>query len=211
MSIRTSPFRFPFPRRFLIRLHRDLFLIEEHSRSQRNTPSELTALEKMVLISEDRRFFCHNGADWISLMRETLKAASFRRFGGASTIDMQLVRTATGHYERTLRRKIYEIILSILLQYKYTKIEILRNYLDCAFLGSGLYGVEKASQRVFGKDAQSLFDPEAAVIASMLVYPRPRIPTEQWEEKIKRRSEYIMSLYPRLKQRFEKLPSWDAV
>jgi membrane peptidoglycan carboxypeptidase len=174
-------------------------------------PQELSTFEKMVLISEDRRFFRHNGIDIIAILREILRALTFRKHGGASTIDMQFVRTATGYYEYTLRRKTYEMLLAWLIQFKYTKVEILRFYLRRAFFGSHLYGAEKASKVHFGKDLTGLSDKEAAMIAAMLVYPRPRRPTSVWAAKVERRSNYILARYPRLKQCFEKLPSWESV
>jgi membrane peptidoglycan carboxypeptidase len=211
MVIRTSPFRQPFPRRFLIRIHQDLFQIQKFSRGKVDKYTALSVVEKMILVSEDRRFFRHNGFDCVACLREALKLVTLQKHGGASTIDMQFVRTATGYYERSFRRKIYEIVLAWLIQFKYSKIEILRFYLRRAFFGSHIYGIESASRRVFGKRPEELEFSEASFIAAMLVYPRPIIPTETWLTKVTRRSNYIASLYPRLKQRFEKLPSWEVV
>jgi membrane peptidoglycan carboxypeptidase len=208
---RTSPFRLPFPRRFLIRIHRDLFEIERYARSSITYPSTLTLLEKMVLVGEDRRFFRHNGIDCKSLIRDFLKALTFRKHGGASTIDMQFVRMATGYYERTLRRKTYEMLLAVLIQFKYSKIEILRYYLKHAFFGSHLYGAKAASETIFGKDPNHLSSSEAATLAAMLVYPCPRKPTERWAANVQRRSKFIEAMLPRFEKSFEKLPRWEAV
>src|SRR5580704_15151146 len=89
MVIRTTPFRVPFPRRLLIRIHQDLFRIERCTRGSVQHPYELSNVEIMVLISEDRRFFRHNGIDYLCWAREIFRAMTFRKFGGASTIDMQ--------------------------------------------------------------------------------------------------------------------------
>jgi membrane peptidoglycan carboxypeptidase len=211
MVIRTSPFRVPFPRRLLIRLHYDLFQIDRRVRSYVDWPPDLTTVEKLILISEDRRFFRHNGVDYRSWMRELFRAVTFRRFGGASTIDMQFVRAATGYYERSVRRKLYEMLLAYLIQHRYSKLEILRSYLGFAFFGSQIYGVTDASLVVFGKIDWDLLPAEAAIIAALLIYPRPLSPSEAWAQKVDRRAKYILSLYPRLEQRFEKLPSWKSV
>jgi hypothetical protein len=64
---------------------------------------------------------------------------------------------------------------------------------------------------MFDKFADELSLEEAATIAAMLVYPRPKVPSDEWRQKLARRSEYVCSLYPSLKERFEKLPSWDAI
>jgi membrane peptidoglycan carboxypeptidase len=212
MVQRTSPFRVPFPRRLLIRIHHDLFGIESRSRGYVLSPTTLTTLEKMILISEDRRFFRHNGVDYRACIREVWKAITFRRFGGASTIDMQFVRTATGYYERNMRRKLYEMLLAWIIQFKFTKIEILRYYLKIAFFGSHLYGIDTANRVLFSKHRQEdLTLKESALLAAMLIYPRPSTYSERWESNVRRRSAYLMSLYPRFEQRFEKLPRWEAV
>ncbi len=211
MVQRTTPFRIPFPRRFLLRVHRDLFKIDRCVYGWSNDLAALTLFEKMVLVSEDRRFFRHNGVDIISVIRELLKAATFRKHGGASTIDMQFVRMATGYYERTLRRKSYEMLLAVLIQFRYSKIEILRSYLNRAFFGSHLNGAENASYFIFQKYSGMLAATEAAQLASMLVYPRPRIPNSGWQENIQRRSRFIETMLPRFEKRFEKLPGWETI
>jgi membrane peptidoglycan carboxypeptidase len=153
MVTRTSPFRLPFPRRLLIRLHHDLFRIQARGTGYVSWPLELSNVEKMILVSEDRRFFRHNGIDYRACLREIFKAITFRKFGGASTIDMQFIRTATGHYDRNIRRKIYEMMLAFIIQHKFTKIEILRYYLRIAFFGSHLHGIESASRQMFSKSS----------------------------------------------------------
>jgi membrane peptidoglycan carboxypeptidase len=196
----------------LIRLHRDLFRIESYARNPWiDFPLTLTLFEKMVLVGEDRRFFRHNGIDYRSVVREILRAITFRRHGGASTIDMQFVRMATGYYERTLRRKSYEMLLAVLIQFKYSKIEILRYYLDNAFFGSHLYGARRASRTLFNKIPDELSPDEAALLAAMLVYPRPRQPTPKWTVNVSRRSQFIQMTLPRFEKRFEKLPRWETI
>jgi hypothetical protein len=105
MVIRTNPFRAPFPRRVLIRIHRDLFLIERQARRSVDRSSGLSLVEQLILVSEDRRFFWHNRIDYLACARELLRAVTIRRVRGASTIDMQFVRMATGYYEGSVTRK----------------------------------------------------------------------------------------------------------
>jgi membrane peptidoglycan carboxypeptidase len=214
MAIRTSPFRVPFPRRLLIRIHQDLFRIEARTSKYVDWPDALLLVEKMILISEDRRFFRHNGVDYWSCLRELYKIITFQRHGGASTIDMQFVRTATGYYDHNLRRKLYEMLLAILVQYKYSKIEISRSYLNIAFFGSHIYGVRSAANSMFKKESWELdylTPQEAATIAAMLIYPRPLVPIQAWTDKVSQRAQYILMLYPLLEQRFEKLPRWKSI
>jgi membrane peptidoglycan carboxypeptidase len=140
------------PRDTLVRIHLDLLDVHAHIyRYVAYYPEQLTTLEKLTLALEDRRFFSHRGIDLKSALRECLRAILRRRHGGASTIDMQLVRTATGYRELTLSRKLYEILLAVLIQFRYSKIVILRSYLRCAYFGWNLRGENAAAKKVFGR------------------------------------------------------------
>ena len=135
---------------------------------------------------------------------------TFQRAGGASTIDMQFVRTATGFKDPTIRRKLYEIFLAWLIQFRYPKIIILRSYIACAFFGPHLYGVERASIRLYGKSSLLVTEQEAAELAAMLVYPRPLRPRDEWMTKVKRRAAYGRSWVERLEKSFEQIPTcWE--
>ncbi len=191
----------------LLKVHKDLFTVERYvKRYAAYHPTSLTALEKITIVLEDRRFFDHRGVDTKSTIREVWRALTFRRHGGASTIDMQFVRTATGYRQKTLRRKLYEMFLVFLIQYRYSKIVILRSYLACAFFGSHLFGANRAAEKLYGRTADDLATDEAAVIAAMLVYPRPSLPTPAWELKVQRRARYGVRIYVANKERFDKLP-----
>jgi len=95
----------PSIRSSLIRIHQVILKIDLE-RWGINQQPRLTKLEKMVLLLEDRRFFEHAGVDWLSVIRETQRLLTRKRHGGASTIDMQLFRTISDRYERTIRRKV---------------------------------------------------------------------------------------------------------
>lgn len=194
----------PSLRRALMRIHSDLFTIENYVWFE-GVP-KLTTFERLVLVLEDRRFLQHDGVDFKACIREALKAVFRRRHGGASTIDMQFVRTATGFRELTLRRKVYEMLLASIIQYRYSKLLILRSYLATAFYGSHLFGADKASRAAFGKPLAKLSDNEAAQLAAMLVYPRPVRPREEWRVRVERRAAYGLNLLPRFEQSFEKIP-----
>jgi len=205
----SQPPRLSLPqfRAALLRLHGDLFTIELYiKKSLVYSSDSLTMVEKLTLVLEDRRFFNHQGIDLVSCIREIFRAITFRRHGGASTIDMQLVRTATGYRERTFRRKLYEMLLAWLLQFRYSKIVILRSYLACAFFGSHLIGAESAARKLFNRPANDLSLDEAAVVAALLVYPRPRTPTASWMSRVERRAKYGKRIYVSNKKRFDQLP-----
>jgi membrane peptidoglycan carboxypeptidase len=140
--------RVPSLRSTLLKMHDVIFKIGD-ARWRVSSDPRLTLLEEAVLILEDHRFLRHRGFDWISIAREITRAVTLRRFGGASTIDIQLFRTMSGRYERTLRRKLREIVGAYALQRKFSKLEILRCYLDCAYFGTKITGVEEASFAMF--------------------------------------------------------------
>jgi membrane peptidoglycan carboxypeptidase len=199
---------FIHPREALTKIHMDLFKVHSNVRTGLAFyPPALTNLEKLVLVLEDRRFMAHHGFDVKSMLRELLRAVTFRRHGGASTIDMQFVRTSTGYKERTFGRKLYEIVLAVIIQFRYSKIVILRSYLACAFFGSHLRGANAAARKVFDKTTYDLSEEEAAFIAAMLVHPRPLHPTPEWTSRVQRRADYGKRIYIANKKRFDQLPS----
>lgn len=179
----------PSLRSSLLRLHKDIISLRDLSISIPNSP-QLSLVEKAVIVLEDRRFFRHCGFDWRSICREVCKAISFRQHGGASTIDIQLFRTISNRYERTLRRKIREALGAWAIQRKLSKIEILRCYMSIAYFGTGLRGVEATSLDIFGKSSSELDLNEATFVAALLVYPKPRIATTNWQTKVCRRAKY---------------------
>jgi membrane peptidoglycan carboxypeptidase len=197
-------------RKILNRLHDDLSAIEDR-RIWIDQNEPILLVEKMILILEDRKFFWHNGVDVKACVREFLRMLAIQPHGGASTIDMQFVRTATGFRVRTFRRKLYEIFLAVLIQGRFEKLEILRSYLACAYFGSHLYGLQTASRKIYMKGPNGLGFREAAEIAAMLVYPRPLEPTSRWRMKVDQRAKYVMRQYPKLEMRYDNLPHSRAV
>ena len=173
----------------------DLTRIRSFEDARADNGARLNALELMTIVLEDRRFFHHLGVDPLSVLREVNRALTFRKHGGASTIDMQFVRTATGFRQHTIGRKLYEAVLAVALQFHCSKRAILRSYLACAFFGSGLIGADAAALKVFGKNAGALDLEEAAFIAAMLAAPRPLHATPQWEAKVRRRAAHALSVF----------------
>ncbi|GLJ00329.1 biosynthetic peptidoglycan transglycosylase [Sphingobium sp. BS19] len=176
--------------------------------------AKLTKLEKLVILLEDRRFLDHHGIDVKSVFRETLKAARFSRHGGASTIDIQLFRTASDRYERTLRRKLREWVGAVVLQRKFTKLAILRIYLQIAYFGTGLKGSSEAARAMFPEsfgeydwelDDEKLTLDQAAQLAALLVYPKPRVINANWQAKVRRRANYGLALYARREKRLDEI------
>lgn len=198
--------QYPSLRRWLLKLHQDLLSI--HSVIEpyvAEYPKCLSDFERLVLTLEDRRFFKHMGVDWRRFVREAFRAITFRTHGGASTIDMQLVRTATGYRDRKIQRKLYEALLAYIIQHRYSKLEIMRSYMRIAYFGTGMKGSEAAARHLYNMHPTQLDVDQAASVAAMLVFPRPRNPSKGWAYKHLRRANYIKAVYARRKDSFDKL------
>lgn len=178
---------------FFICLNYDLFKISNNMNNI-DGYSSFNEFEYYVMALEDRRFLKHGGYDLKSLFREALKLIMMKKHGGASTIDMQMVRTMTNFRDLTLYRKIYEIILSVLVNYKFTKKQIIRCYLSNAFFGSGLYGAEITAIKFFGKEFTELNVDEQAFLAAMLLRPKPLKPTDKWTGLVYARASYAQKM-----------------
>ncbi|MCZ4288048.1 transglycosylase domain-containing protein [Hoeflea alexandrii] len=127
---------------------------------------------KAVLATEDRRFFEHFGIDFLGLARamtENVKANSVVQ--GGSTITQQLAKNLFLTNERTLERKVKEAFLAFWLEANLSKKEILRLYLDRAYMGGGTFGAAAAAQFYFGKDITEVSIAEAAMLAGLFKAP----------------------------------------
>ncbi|MEX2618257.1 MAG: PBP1A family penicillin-binding protein [Alphaproteobacteria bacterium] len=135
-------------------------------------------LPRAVIATEDRRFYHHFGMDIIGFGRAML--ANFqagRVVQGGSTISQQLAKNLFLTPDRTVLRKIRELMLSLWLEARLTKDDILTLYLNRVYLGAGAYGVEAAAQRYFGKSARQVNLQEAAMLAGLLKAPSRYAPT----------------------------------
>lgn len=166
------------PHNYLVKINYDLYEIEDKFKEYWHVSSDYTELHFHVIAIEDRRFFFHYGVDIISIIRNFIRILTFRDHGGASTIDMQLVRTITRNREKTISRKINEVILAIAINRRYSKLEILNCYLNYAYFGAYMKGVNDAIRYMFHKDHISqLTEFECSMIAAMLQQPRPKSPS----------------------------------
>ena len=115
------------------------------------------ALIQAVLATEDRRFFSHFGLDVIGLVR-AMKAnlQAGRIVQGGSTITQQVAKNLFLTPERTINRKIQELLLALWLEHRFTKDQILTIYLNRVYLGAGTYGVDAAAGKYFDRPAARL-------------------------------------------------------
>lgn len=147
---------------------------------------------EMLIVGEDHRFHSHYGVDPIAIIRACWRTFFCGRTEGGSTIAMQLVRTLTGQYDRTGRRKIIEIALSIRLT-KHVPPEFLTKlYLWVAYFGTEMDGYLKACERI-GINPSSPSIWQAAELISHLKYPRPANPSEYHKQKIQIRNHYLLT------------------
>ena len=128
-------------------------------------------LQNAVIAVEDHRFYSHFGIDPVGLGRAVYRDVRGGRLEGGSTLTQQLARTLFLSNKRTLGRKAQEAVLALLLEQELSKKQILELYLNRIFLSAGVYGVETMSRDLFGKPANSLTLPEAALIAGLIRAP----------------------------------------
>ena len=125
-------------------------------------------VQQAIIANEDTRFYSHFGIDPIGIIRAV--AVNIRSGGlveGGSTITQQLAKNMFLTQERTIMRKIKEALLAIIIDYKFSKQEILQAYLNQVYFGEGAYGIEAAAQTYFGKHAKDLTLAEGAMLAGL--------------------------------------------
>lgn len=149
-------------------------LYGEHQALKSLPPS----LPQALMATEDRRFYSHFGIDPIGLGRATyanLRAG--RTVQGGSTLTQQLAKNVFLSPNRTLKRKVQELLLAFRLEHRFTKDQILEMYLNRVYFGAGAYGVEAAAQRYFDKPATKLSLGESAMLVGLLKAPSRLAPT----------------------------------
>jgi len=149
---------------------------------------------KTTLVAEDENFYFHHGVSFRGILRSiylNLKTKSFE-YGG-STITQQLVRNLFLSKEKTLTRKINEIILALKLERKHSKNEILTYYLNSIYYGEGNIGIRAAADYYFDKKLKDLTLSEAIILASIPKAPALYAPVNKENiERLKKRRDYLL-------------------
>ena len=144
------------------------------------------------LAAEDANFFKHKGVDYTAIARAALKDILSGGFAqGASTITQQTVKSLFLTPEKSIRRKLKEIILAYRIEKKLKKEEILFLYLNQIYLGDGAYGVEAASRAYFGKGVNALSVAEGALLAGLTQAPTRYSPRDH-ADLAKARQRYVL-------------------
>lgn len=148
---------------------------------------------KVIQIAEDHRGDKHFGIDYLSFARILKQYFWDANLQGGSTIEQQLVRTLTGRYEITIKRKLVEQLLAILISYRFSKLQIVSSYLNHAYLGTNITGLSELAKKLkldIEKDSLQL----AVEYSVRLKYPEPSKVNEQWLLKYERRKVHILNL-----------------
>src|SRR5215831_6645928 len=149
-------------------------------------------LRRAVLIAEDDAFFSHDGLDWNEIRASAqVNLERGRIVRGGSTITQQLARNLYLGEERTLLRKLREMLLARRLENALTKRRIFELYLNLIEWGDGVFGVEAAARRHFGTSAADLTPRQAALLAAVIINPR-RFSAEDPVPRIERRMRMIL-------------------
>ena len=162
---------------------------------QKGTYVELNAisenLQNAVVATEDRSFYKNSG---INYGRFFLAILTLGRSGGGSTITQQLAKNAYLSQDQTVERKAKEFFLALEINKKYSKKEILTMYLNNAYFGNGVWGIEDASKKYFGVSASQLSLDQSAVLAGMLKGPEIYNPLYSVENATNRRNTVLQNM-----------------
>lgn len=149
-------------------------------------------MKQAIMAAEDERFYQHSGVDFLGVGRATLaNLVSGGKRQGASTITMQVARNFFLSSEKTLKRKIYEILLSFKIENNLSKDQIFELYINQIFLGQRAYGFASASQIYFGKPIGELSIAEAAMLAGLPKAPSAFNPVVN-PKRAKLRQQYVL-------------------
>lgn len=152
-------------------------------------------IRKAVIAVEDQRFYEHGGVDVVRIAAALLNnIRAGRRAEGGSTITQQLARQSFLTRDKTLRRKLKEVVLASRIEETYSKDDILQLYLNKVYFGDGLYGVEAASRGFFGKSARDVDVAEAALLAGVIQSPSAYAPSVNLDRAIARRNVVLQAM-----------------
>lgn len=150
------------------------------------------SIKYATIAAEDQHFYKHIGFDPLGILRATFTNITSGEKPGGSTITQQFVKNSILTPEKTYSRKVKELILSLEMEMKFEKDEILQMYLNEIPYGSNAYGVQAASQTFFAKDANELSLAESALLASLPQAPTYYSPHGTHMETLKARQEWVL-------------------
>ena len=151
------------------------------------------AVKDAAIVTEDKKFYSHNGIDAKGIMRAVLALIknNGEKTQGASTITQQLARGVFLSTEKTYERKIKEIFIALELEKKYTKSQILEFYLNTIYYANGYYGIEAAARGYFGKSCQELSLGQLCFLCSIPNNPTLYNPLKNFDNTVKRKNRIL--------------------
>ena len=152
-------------------------------------------VQNAFLAIEDRKFRTHHGFDFMRLGKAVLSNVTGSAKEGGSSITQQLAKNAFLSPERSFDRKLKEALLAIEIERRYTKDEILENYLNTIYFGNGSYGIKNAARKYFDKEPKDLTIAEAAILASIPKSPTKYSPTKNMKNAIERQQVVLAQMY----------------
>lgn len=167
-------------------------MIENKDISKLKVPVHFEVPEQLgnaFIATEDKRFYHHNGLDYIAIVRatvENIKAGHVVQ--GGSTITQQLAKNVFLTNERTFSRKWDEVFYTKKIERTFTKDEILKLYLSNIYYGEGAWGVEEAAKLYFGKEVDQLTLSESAMLAAVVKAPTYYSPIDHYDKAVERRN-----------------------
>ncbi|HEX2849261.1 MAG TPA: transglycosylase domain-containing protein [Acidimicrobiales bacterium] len=147
-----------------------------------------------VLAAEDAKFYEHGGIDPSAIGRALLRNAQGSSVQGGSTITQQLAKINYTAGQRTVLRKLKEVLYATQLEKKYTKNELLERYLNQVYFGDGAYGIDAAAQAYFGVHAKDLTAAQAATLAGKIRSPEGLDPRKNPEAVVRRRNQVLTNM-----------------
>jgi len=158
-----------------------------------------TNMKNAVIASEDSRFYQHHGIDFEGIARAILIDLKLQsKTQGGSTITQQLIRTVYLTGQKTIARKVKEAVLSVELEQKYSKDQILDWYLNAIPFGENTYGVESASQTYFNKPSSDLSIAQAATLTALLPAPSYYSPYGSNKAELLQRKDFVLEKMQKL-------------
>lgn len=177
-------------------LDRNGKLIYEIFEEKRRSPIDIDELPMYVgqatVAIEDKDFYNHFGLDFRGIARAIFKTSTAQGVQGGSTITQQLVKTTLLTPERTIKRKIREVVLTLIIETIYTKDKILEMYLNNVPYGGTAWGIEAASETYFGKPARELTLAQAALLAGLPQRPTSYSPFGAHPELAQERQKLVL-------------------
>lgn len=151
------------------------------------------AVKDAAIVTEDKKFYSHNGIDAKGIMRAVLALIknNGEKTQGASTITQQLARGVFLSTEKTYQRKIKEIFIALELEKKYTKSQILEFYLNTINYANGYYGIEAAARGYFSKSCQDLSLAQLCFLSAIPNNPTLYSPLKNFDNTVKRKNRIL--------------------